>query len=153
MPVARQLAEDLLDAADAMDRSVKAATDSLASCYDCQSQHAPFAEERLATHCRKFCALKVALEARRPNIFRVKPKLHLFQALCEHDEGGRPAAHSTYREEEFGGSMVAVTRRRERAHTAASVGLQVLKKFSARHKVPNFVWLRQHGKSSSPQHL
>ena len=80
MPVARQLAEDLLDPADAMDRSVKAATDPLASCYDCLSQHAPFAEERLATHCRKFCALKVALEAGFFALFSVRKK-------C----GGRPA--------------------------------------------------------------
>ena len=67
--------------ADAMDRCVTPATDSLASCYDCLSQHAPFAEERLATHCRKFCALKEALEARRLDIFRVKPKLHFFQEM------------------------------------------------------------------------
>ena len=59
VPVARQLAEDLLDPADATDRSVRAAAESLASCHDCLSQHAPFAEERLAT------ALNVALEARR----------------------------------------------------------------------------------------
>ena len=43
----RQLSEGLLDPDDAMDRSVKAATDSLASCYCCLSQHAPSAEERL----------------------------------------------------------------------------------------------------------
>ena len=64
---------------------------------------------------RKFCALKVALEARRPGIFRVKPKLHFFHDLCEHDEGGGPAAHWTYGEEDCGGSMVAMARRRERA--------------------------------------
>ena len=138
VPVVRQLSEGLLDPADATDRSVKAATDSLASCYCCLSQHAPSAEERLATHRRKFCALKVALEARRPDIFRAKPKLHLFQELCEHDESGRAAAHRTYSEEEFGGSMVAMARRRRGAHTASSVALQVLK-FSARLKVPNFV--------------
>ena len=111
-------------------------TPSRAATVVCPSTR-PLPRNVLATHRRKFCALKVALEARRPDIFRAKPKLHLFQELCEHDESGRPAAHRTYREEEFGGSMVAMARRRRKAHTAPSVALQVLK-FSARLKVPNF---------------
>ncbi len=139
VPIAVHLANEMLADDDMMELSVKQATRDLAACYDCLSHDAPFAADRLCEHSRRFMTMLVALEVQSPEIFRVKPKHHLFQELCEMELPNRPAAHWTYREEEFGGTIARMGERRGGANTAASMGKQVLNKFCARHKLPDFL--------------
>ena len=136
IPIALQLAEELLTDADVMEQTVKQCTRHLAACYDCLAVAAPFAADRLKYNCRRFVTLVITMMEHRPDIFRAKPKLHLFQELCEMELPGRPASHWTYREEEFGGAVAALGRRRGGANTAASIGIQTILKFCARHKLP-----------------
>ena len=136
IPVMKDLVLELLHEADPVEQCVKQTSLHLATCYDCLSSSAPFAADRMAENCRRFCTLYVGLAARLPRVFHVKPKLHLFQELCEMELPGQPSTHWTYREEEFGGSIAQMGRRLGGAHTAVSTGHQVLNKFCARHKVP-----------------
>ena len=64
-------------------------------------------------HSRRFASLFVALE-QRTTTFGIRPKLHMFQELCEMTVGSRPAAHWTYRDEDFGGSLVALAKETRR---------------------------------------
>ena len=137
VPVARHLAEELLVGDDVMAGTIKQATLNLCACYDALSSRAP--ADQLSDNCRKFCTLWVALEEHEPEIFRIKPKMHLMQELCEMEPNSRPSLHWTYRDEEFGGTVAALGRRLGGPNTAASVGVQTLLKFCALHKVPTFV--------------
>ena len=107
----------------------------LSACYQSLARNA--AEGELATNCRKFCLLAVALEEACPGEFGVKPKLHLFQELCEMELPTQPAKTWTFRDEEHGGSVVAMGRRLGGANTPHSLGMQTLLKFCARHRVPD----------------
>ena len=107
VPVAERLAEKYLDSEDHLEGCVLQATRELAACYRALSSQQIFGADLLADHCRRFCILYVSIEeaAAAQGVFRVKPKLHLFQELCEMEDQTRPTAHWTYRDEDFGGSM------------------------------------------------
>ena len=113
IPVASHLAEELLSDVEPREQTIRQATLELHSCYKSASTGEPthVGVAALAEHCRKLCTLWVALEAVDPACFRIKPKMHLFQEMCEMQPGASPLAHSTYREEEFGGSIAALGRR------------------------------------------
>ena len=94
----------------------------------------------MAHHSRTFALLQVALEthAEQHNSLNwyVKPKLHMFQEMCEFGST-RPATCWTYRDEDFGGSVASYAWRRGGALTAVSVSSMVLIKFRAKHNVPH----------------
>ena len=137
VPVAREIAAHLLgDAADPRDQSVREATFELARCYDALSHTAPDPQQTLADTCKRFCALYIALDGR-VEPFHIRPKLHLAQELLEM-QNGTPTKSWTYRDEDFGGSMVRLFKPRGGSRHAATAGLQVLQKFVARHNVPAF---------------
>jgi len=136
IPIARDLVELLLDDADPIDHTVKMAMVSLSACYDCLSADHP-SPNAFKDHSRRFASLFVALE-QRTTTFGIRPKLHMFQELCEMTVGSRPAAHWTYRDEDFGGSLVALAKRRGGRTIPKTIGCRVLSKFMARHKLP---WL------------
>ena len=135
IPVVTHMAHQYLDDNDVVELTVKQATLALKACYAGLSEGQDAAT--MASNCRNFCTLVVALEARRPGEFRVKPKLHQFQELCEMNLQSRPARSWTFRDEEFGGSIVQMGRRLGGANTPASVGTQTLLKFCGRHQVPD----------------
>ena len=138
VPVVEALAKEKLEAGDQMQLAVLQATIELAQCYKYAADRSPEAPAALADNSRRFCTLWVTLENLSPDRFRVKPTMHLFQEMCEVETQGRPAANSTYRDEEFGGSLVALGRRRGGSNTPSSVGTQCLLKFCAKHRVPSF---------------
>ena len=123
IPIARDLVELLLDDADPIDHTVKMAMVSLSACYDCLSADHP-SPNAFKDHSRRFASLFVALE-QRTTTFGIRPKLHMFQELCEMTVGSRPAAHWTYRDEDFGGSLVALAKKRG--------GKQSLKRLAVGH--------------------
>jgi hypothetical protein len=134
VPFGLALAEELLQDADPVEATVKQMARLLAECYNSLAA-ASFDPEKLAEHSRRFCLLWVGMEARQPGLlWHIKPKLHLFQHLCE--SGSRPSSCWTYRDEDFGGSMARLGRRRGGKNTPQSTAKAVLLRFFAKHKLP-----------------
>ena len=69
--------------------------------------------QELATAGQRFLLLYVSLSDSDPEgmFWRFKPKHHLFQELCEFDECC-PSQNWTYRDEDMGGTVAAISRRR-----------------------------------------
>ena len=120
------------------EHTAKMCAQHLLACYNCLSK-AQFDHEVMKTNSRCFCLLYIALERTAANnkLWRVKPKLHLFQELCE--ESGRlcPSDIWGYRDEDFGGSIALLSRRRGGSNTPGSTGLATLQRFYAKHKPPS----------------
>ena len=102
-------------------QTILLAMTELHSCCECLStgQGASLPE-----HSRRFASLHVALETTEVEPFGVKPRVHLFQELAE------------YRDEDFGGTVAGLGRRRGGPRTIAATGSQVLQRFVGRHQVP-----------------
>ena len=82
----------------------------LGDCYDALREEDREALANLPSNSRKFAALLVVLETHNASRFHVTPKLHLFQHMAE--SGSLPSRCWTYRDEDFGGSVAAVSRRK-----------------------------------------
>jgi hypothetical protein len=134
IPFALAAAQKLLDRGDAVEEAIITATSSLASCYQCLS-HDSYEPAVMREACKAFCLQLVALETRLPRVFRVKPKLHLFQELCEMSHNN-PSMTWNYRDEEFGGSVSALGKRRGGANTAVSTAMNTLNRFRASFSFP-----------------
>ena len=134
---AREQAELHLLDANALECAAKQASIHLEACYFCLHAQT-FKSEVMAEHSRTFCLLLAALEetAEQPN-WRLKPKAHLMQEMCEMMKVN-PSKHWTYRDEDFGGSMAAMARVRGCKGSAKVVGQNVLLKFQAKCKLPVF---------------
>eukprot|EP00959_Pyramimonas_sp_CCMP1952_P242034 5059480-Pyramimonas_sp.AAC.1 len=63
----------------------------------------------------------------RDNIFRIKPKLHVFLELCS--SGGQPSKHWNYRDEDFGGSVATFGKRRRGAPNTSEFSRACMTKF------------------------
>ena len=74
------------------------------------------------------------LEKKAPE-FRIVPKLHFFQELCEMTDIN-PSLTWCYRDEDFGGSLAAMSRVRGGANRAANIAKSVLLKFCCQHRLP-----------------
>ena len=137
VPFVQKACETLLTDNISVAQAAKEMSKLLAGMYECLSATAPFAADPLADRCRRVCLLWVALEQSSPApLWRVKPKMHLMQELCEESLGERPALSWCYRDEEFGGSLAQLARRRGGAHSALAVANAVILKFISRHPVP-----------------
>ena len=108
----------------------------LAQCYACLSE-ANFQQERLAKACRKFLVLYCALESRCQDEcrWRFKPKMHIWQHLCEESRDS-PARFWVYRDEDFGGTLSHIATRRGGANTAHAISAMVLDMFYANNQIP-----------------
>ena len=93
---------------------------------------------------RCFASLFVALEAeaRKENPtslrWRVKPKLHLFQELCEFvaPEQGNPRLFWTYRDEDHGGWLAAVGARRGGKNVPGTTALRIFQRYCCLTELP-----------------
>jgi len=135
VPFARLLVEKHFSDLDPYEKTIKSATIALNRCYDCLS--APnFSAPVLARSSKEFALLSCALEAHMDNkLWRVKPKLHLFQEMCE-CSNSRPSTCWTYRDEDFGGSMASTSRRRGGKASPSSMATAVLTKFAVKNPMP-----------------
>ena len=88
-----------------------------------------FAADVLLVKSTKFALLYVALEAAEPGdkIWRVKPKLHMLLEVCA--EGSKPATFWSYRDEDYGGIVAKMSRRRRGLLSIASCSSNVLNRF------------------------
>ena len=117
-----------------IEAAAKHAAVHLQACYF-NLHEATFRHESLAEHSRKFCLLLAALEehaGQDSKAWRLKPKAHQMQELCEMSRSN-PSKNWTYRDEDFGGSMAALARVRGGKAGPMVVGRNVLLKFQAKH--------------------
>ena len=133
VPFGKQFAGELLAGGDAQEEAARALARQLANLYLLLEARDP---ERMAAASRKVAALYVELAARaEPPCWRVKPKLHLMQELCERTVHlrGCPRDFWTYRDEDFGGAVAKSARRRGGRWSSLAVSSRVLQRFMCRH--------------------
>ena len=135
IPFGKELADQYLDANSPREAAIKECTDCLVKCYDCLSSHS-FSSDVLKNHARRFALLYSAIEAATDHrqLWRVKPKLHLWLNLCE--SGNRPSLFWGYRDEDFGGCLARLGHRRGGSHSPVAVATNVLSRFCAMNKLP-----------------
>ena len=128
-----ELTATYMSDADHKEETIKNAALLLQSCYRCLSVTG-YDTELLARSCQQFCLLYIALETTSDNglDWRVKPKLHLFQEVCEF-AANRPARNWTYRDEDAGGGLSRMSRRKGGHNAPATQGINVLLKFATCH--------------------
>ena len=139
VPVVRELASTLLLDTDPIDQTVKEAAVLLDKCYAMLSA-AQFNHVTLKESCRKFCLLYVSLESHfgDGHSWKFKPKFHIWQELCE-ESNVCPSTCWTYRDEDFGGSVAKIGRRRGGRNSPGATATSVLDKFRAKHDPPRIV--------------
>lgn len=133
VPFAMQLALEVFDSSDPLQQAMVAIAKELNTMYQLVRD---FDAVALATSSRRLAALYVALEARSAYpLWRVKPKLHLVQELCERiaQSRGSPRLYWCYRDEDFGGKTVVTARRRGGKLTPYVVSSRLLERFMCRH--------------------
>ena len=109
VPFARELCGEL-DQGSAEVRNCSLAAGLMVDCYEALREENAAALEAQPSNSRKLATLLVLLESLNETRFHCTPKLHLFQHLAE--SGSLPSRCWTYRDEDFGGSAAAVSRRR-----------------------------------------
>lgn len=137
VPFGRLLAEEYLSPDVPEEQAALTCARLLEECYNHLS-HQYYNPAALDTACRLFCVQYCALEAwagEGSKLWRVKPKLHVFAHLCS-PENGLPSKCWTYRDEDFGGTMSRMSRRRGGPNTVLSTSKNVLLCFFAKHSVP-----------------
>ena len=136
VPYASFAAAELLESGPVDALAASMATE-LAACYECLSP-TKFDHEVLAFHCRRYCHLAVEMESQHDGVsWRLKPKVHLFQELCEFHVDC-PSLFWTYRDEDFGGSMAQLAKRRGGPKGPGVISRAVLNKHCSKHKLPRF---------------
>lgn len=112
VPWGLEIATALLKSDDVLENTMLQAAKELCHCYHLLSR-SDYNQEELATSGRQFLLLYVSLSNQDPDglFWRFKPKHHLFQELTEFD-GCNPSTNWCYRDEDFGGTVAAISRRR-----------------------------------------
>ena len=137
VPFLAWLSSRYFDASVAREGAVRTVAACLANCYQLQDEPG----EELGKACRKFANAYAALERdalqRDPGSahWRIKPKLHLFQELCEF--GNRaPRLFWCYKDETFGNLCANLARRRGGPNHAGTNAKHVLEGWCARTVFP-----------------
>ena len=125
---------DLHFNADEQELAASVAMTHLAKCYDALSAGHGDSLAALKLHSRLFAAQLVALEGvfGDNGSWRIKPKLHQFLEICS--DGSWPSANWNYRDEDFGGNMSRMSRRRGGLLSTLSTSRALITRF--RIKVP-----------------
>lgn len=120
---------ELLADDNAVELSAKQAMKHLNQCYRALSTSSIFDTYVLQENSVKFALLYTALEASADGTrsWRVKPKLHLFMHLCS--DGSKPALYWNYRDEDWGGSVAKMSRRRGGLLSAKAFSENLLQRF------------------------
>ena len=116
-----------------VNEAIKLAARSLSNCYDNLNPEL-YNPATLRDDCKCFCLQYYALEKVHVGtcFWRVKPKFHLFQELCEMSRNC-PSASWTYRDEDFGGTVALYVQRRGGPVEAHSAAQSLLDRFAMRH--------------------
>ena len=128
---------------DAHQQTVVSLMRELGACYSCLDV---FNAELLASASRRFALTLVALEQEAlmasPSTkrWRVKPKLHLFQELCEYvvSVKGSPRLFWTYRDEDWGAELQSMSGSRGGPSSAKRTAHNMLLRFMCVTPLPVF---------------
>ena len=141
IPFAEYAARRWFDDADPEEATAKQMTIHLNTLYGTLSSATIFRQDLMREHCRKFMVLYAAQQETHGGTsehrWRVKPKFHLVQELCEMTWGANPAASWTYRDEDFGGSAAKMSRKKGNAITPGDASRNYLDKFVAQNRIPS----------------
>ena len=113
---------------------LKRAAHSLWLCYECLSLSRPRPLTVLQEESVAFAQVLVQLEGLKPARYTVTPKLHLLMELAL--EGSRPSQSWCYRDEDFGGFLAGVARRRGGHDSALATSRNTLNAFMAKQPLP-----------------
>ena len=143
VPFARMAAEKHLSSSNTVENTVIQMAKHLDQLYSTLSSSTIFRQDLMEMHSRQFCILYSGLEQthrrKKSKVWRIKPKFHLMQELCEMTEGANPSASWTYRDEDFGGSVAGMARRKGGRKTPYSISHNFLVKWAAKFDVPMIV--------------
>ena len=134
VPFGLEVAREFLDDSVVLEHTAKVAMQHLSQCYDLLSPEV-FSADLMGHHSLRFCLLYVALEEAMPEQFHIKPKLHMFQELTQMSRSC-PSLFWTYRDEEFGGTVAHLSKRRGGSNNPAATAISILSKFKANNLVP-----------------
>ena len=111
VPFAKKIADEYLSDADPMEQAAKIAAGHLLKCYETLSHTSIFHTAVLQEHSTMFAIQYKGLsENSRGMDWKVKPKMHLWLELCS--EGSQPSTFWCYRDEDYGGTVAHLARRR-----------------------------------------
>ena len=129
VPLGLQLAQEYLSGGTPVEEAAFQGMRRLSECYKALSHDSVFASDVLRRNATEFGLQYCALEAFSggTKVWRVKPKLHMFLELCS--EGSKPATFWTYRDEDFGGSMSRMARRRGGLLSVRAFSANLLQRF------------------------
>ena len=136
VPYGLLLARRLLSDQDPLENTIRQAAFHLNECYKNLSVN-QFDAGSLKNHSRLFSSLYVALEAavNDKTKWHVTPKLHLFQEMAE-ETSSCPSLTWTYRDEDMGGTLMQISRRRGGASNVGVTARTLLLKFVANNSMP-----------------
>ena len=126
VPIALDFARAHLNRGDRNESTVFLAMTELHSCYQCLRYPSILGG---SPHCMWHW------KRQEWNLSAFSRNFTFFQELAEMD-GCQPALSWTYRDEDFGGTVAGLVRRRGGPRTIAATGSQVLQRFVGRHQVP-----------------
>ena len=130
--------QDLLNLSDPMEAALFHCAQHLDVCYQNLSKQA-FETKSLQESAIKFATLYVSLnqafQRNGQNFFKVTPKLHLFLEMTL-DPCAPPSTGWTYRDEDWGGKMAELAKRRGGKLSCLAVGQALFHKFAASYDVP-----------------
>lgn len=137
VPFGKALADELCDSADPVQHALKCAATHLSNVYETLSSKSIFHADIAHPESTKFALLYVALHdvlnEQDNRQFRIKPKLHLFLHICS--DGSRPAKCWNYRDEDWGGSVAHLSRRKGGLCSVSATSSNVLSRFLANQPV------------------
>ena len=124
IPFCLEVAEIHCVSGSAVDDAALNAMRHLHTCYHTLSGSCIFRSDLLRDSASRFVTLFAALQRLQPNNWRVKPKAHLLLEMAF--AGGQPSLCWTYRDEDFGGSVGHVAKRRGSMVTAGGFSRAVI---------------------------
>ena len=133
IPWALEASNRLLSDQVPLESTAKCAMGYLNQCYTNLSG-AAYNADNMCEASRRFVLLYTALEAATEGkIFSLKSKVHLFMELTQLSRSN-PSKTWYYRDEEFGGSVAQLSKKKGGSSNPHAVGSALLKKFLALHK-------------------
>ena len=132
VPFAWYMAQEILGDDDPVEATVKQCAFQLLEVYQTLSEESFLHADVARTASTRFALLYVALHDRfnatNEKMWRLKPKLHLFLHICS--DSSKPSRHWNYRDEDYGGLVSRVSRRRGGLLSPTALSRQVLSRFA-----------------------
>ena len=136
-----------LDVSNDEHQAVMSGMFALDQCYQCLSHSARLPPNHLRDQAALFGQRLVYLHQMNPERYHILPKLHMFEELCS--LGVRPSNNWLYREEDFGGSLSAMSHRDGGMDTALAASRLCLNRFCLNQDMPALLPEAQQTSSSS----